>query len=139
MTADWALGDAGNLPFGSERFAGAVCTHVLEELEPSLQRKTAQELWRVLRSDGRLMVVTAASDGVVPEGAKAVGENAFLFRSQGRETVLHMSSREQLLGLFGAFRVDELIHMRWDVPQLTPIRAHWVLMASRQNNLVIAE
>jgi SAM-dependent methyltransferase len=55
---------SGELPFPSGEFHVAVCQDVLQHLTPVEARQTLQELARVLRPDGWLLVRTAARRGL---------------------------------------------------------------------------
>lgn len=69
-TATLVAGDAAELPFADCSFEGVRCVRVLQHLEAP--ERALSEAWRVLRPDGRLVVVegTQTLSGAVSEEAE---------------------------------------------------------------------
>ncbi len=121
---DLLQGNLQALPFAGRAFDVVICTSVLETMSSEATSRAMQELGRVLKPAGYLLVVTAAAEGSEP------GYN----EEDPEQTPLkaRLSTREDLLIRSLNFDVVELLRLELVEPASAPVRAQWALVARRR-------
>jgi ubiquinone/menaquinone biosynthesis C-methylase UbiE len=102
--ADLRLGDATRMPFSDGSFDLALTTLVLHEMRPAVRAATVREIVRVLKPEGRYLVIDFHA-GPARRSLKGLTGRAFILLSEvcaGRE---HFGNYRQFVGSGGVPRV----------------------------------
>ena len=113
------------LPLADGAFDLLVCSNVVETMSIAAVQQAAREVWRVLRPEGRLLLVTAAQEG------SDLDYNSEETPSPQTPFKARLSTKEELQRWFPGFRLEELLHLRLEFPASSPVRAQWALVARR--------
>ena len=113
------------LPLADGSFDLLVCSNVVETMSLAAVQQAAREVWRVLRPEGHLLLVTAAQEGSdLDDTSEETPSPQTPFKAR-------LSTKEELQRWFPGFRLEELLHLRLEFPASSPVRAQWALVARR--------
>lgn len=121
---DLLQGELEALPFADGAFDVVICTSVLETMTREATSRAMQELGRVLKPAGYLLVVTTAAEGSEP-GYNEEGPEQTPLKAR-------LSTREDLLIRSLNFDVVELLRLELVEPASAPVRTQWALVARRR-------
>lgn len=99
---DLVEGDAARLPFAERTMDHVVAFHVLGHLTEQGRRMAVEEIKRVIKLGGTVMVRVFSSDDMRFGGGDEIEPNTFV---KGTGIFCHFFTREELLDLFSAFQI----------------------------------
>lgn len=119
------------LPFRDGAFDALVCTHVLETMRlPGISR-ALEDMRRVLRPGGLLLVVTGAREGADPRGSREIEPGTYAFDRQERVSV-HLADRDELAHWTAGFTTVARYLLTLEEPASAPFCAQWAFFGRRQ-------
>lgn len=110
------------LPFTDSSFDAAICTSVLESVTDQAACAAVEELRRVVRPGGHLLIVAASAEG---------SDEDYSTTMPGAAHQARLTTREQLDSWFGSLDWLELLHLQLVVPNTASVRSQWSLIARK--------
>lgn len=120
------------LPFSSRTFESAVSYGVLYYNDAAGYRAAVQELWRVLKGGGRLLVVTRTTRDYRYGRGRQVGPDTFVAEDDGTNEigmVMHFLTREAIDVVFGGFTTYTVDWQDYTSTGGTVLNSDWVIEA----------
>lgn len=93
--------DMNHLPFPDESFDAVLATHVIEHQRLKGVIKSASEIHRVMRKDGKALITLPSTRDPISEGNVLIGKNTYLRKKDG--VVHHYFSKKEIKRIFRRF------------------------------------
>lgn len=119
-----------SLPFVDRSFDALVCTHVLETMLGTGIIRGLEEMRRVLRPGGLLLIVTGAREAADARGGREIEPGTYAFDREERITV-HLADREELSRWTAGFTTIARYLLTLEEPLSAPFCAQWAFFGRR--------
>jgi ubiquinone/menaquinone biosynthesis C-methylase UbiE len=135
LSAELEVVEPGQIPVDDESYDAAVSLYAIEHGARDDVKNSVEELRRVLKRDG-LLLVTLSSD---KDGLKSVGQlvapGTYVPKEGPERGISHfLATREDIADFFSAFEMLELAHVSSWLSTLNSdkrLEAHWVVIARK--------